>query len=104
MPMRTGPPVVAGPRRRGERRPGCSLAVPANVAGGETVFPTRGVPGGWRDWWDDPDDHAQLRTRAETAERRLEATAARIGRRWQREITRERKHRERARKRRGGSG
>jgi hypothetical protein len=31
----------------------------------ETVFPTRGGAGGWRDCWDDPDDHAQLRARAE---------------------------------------
>jgi hypothetical protein len=28
-------------------------------------FPVRGVPGGWRDWWDDPDDSAEFRARAE---------------------------------------
>jgi hypothetical protein len=53
-------------------------------------FPTRGVAGGWRDWWDDPDDSTQLRTQAAAVEQRLEATAVRIGRRWQREIARER--------------
>jgi hypothetical protein len=27
-------------------------------------------PGGWRDLWDDPDDSAELRARAEAIERR----------------------------------
>jgi hypothetical protein len=52
-------------------------------------FPVRGVPGGWRDRWDDPDDSAELQAQAVATERRLEAAAARIGRRWQREIARE---------------
>ncbi len=54
------------------------------------AFPVRGVSGGWVDPWDDPDDHAELRARAEATEQRLEASAARIGRRWQREVERER--------------
>jgi hypothetical protein len=33
-------------------------------------FPVRGTPGGWRDCWDDPDDHAPLRLQAEATERR----------------------------------
>ena len=33
-------------------------------------FRVRGVPGGWRDWWDQPDDSVQLRARAEVANRR----------------------------------
>jgi hypothetical protein len=61
--------------------------------------PPLGALGGWRDLWDDPDDHAELRAHAEATERCLEAAVARIGRRWQREIGREQ-----ARKRRGGLG
>jgi hypothetical protein len=55
----------------------------------KTVFPTRGVSGGWRDVWDEPDDHAELQAQAVAAERRLEALATRIGWRWQREIAAE---------------
>jgi hypothetical protein len=62
-------------------------------------FQIFGVAGGWRDWWDDPADHAELRAQAVATERRLAATAERIGRRWQRQIAAEQ-----ARKRRGGSG
>src|SRR6187200_1976774 len=52
----------------------------------KTVFPTRGVPGGWRDLWDDPDDSAELRARGETTERRQDREAARLGVVWQGEI------------------
>jgi len=31
----------------------------------ESVFPTCGIAGGWRDMWTDPDDHAELQARAE---------------------------------------
>jgi hypothetical protein len=65
----------------------------------ETVFPVRGVPGGWRDCWDDPDDHAELRARVEASEAHLLARVAITGRRWQQEIAREP-----ARKRRGRRG
>jgi hypothetical protein len=41
--------------------------MPANVSGGEIPFQTRGVPGGWREVWDDPDDHAVLRERIAVA-------------------------------------
>jgi hypothetical protein len=51
----------------------------------------RGIPGGWRDRWDDPDDSAELRSRAEALERRLAATAKRLGERWQAEIREERR-------------
>jgi hypothetical protein len=43
------------------------------------VFPTRGVPGGWRDRWDDPDDSAELRAQAEAAGDRLATRALWIG-------------------------
>lgn len=36
-----------------------------------TPFPVRGTLGGYRDWWDDLDDHAELRARVEAAERRM---------------------------------
>jgi hypothetical protein len=65
----------------------------------ETTLPTRGVAAGWRDVWDDPDDHAELRARAEAIERRQMARVEIIGRRWQRQIAAEQ-----ARRRRGGSG
>jgi hypothetical protein len=52
-------------------------------------FPVRGVPGGWRDCWDDPDDHAQLRARAETAERRQTRRAALLGAAWRAQIAAE---------------
>jgi hypothetical protein len=55
------------------------------------AFPVRGVPGGWRDVWDPPDDHAQLRAAAEAAEQRLGDTAARIGEGWQAEMRDERR-------------
>ena len=59
------------------------------------VFPTRGVPGGWRDRWDDPDDSAQLLARAEAADRRQARHAARLGVIWQGEIQEERRRQER---------
>ena len=62
-------------------------------------FPVCGVPGGWRDVWDDPDDHAQLLARAEAAERRQLARAEVLSVVWQREIRAEQK-----RQRRGGVG
>jgi hypothetical protein len=39
--------------------------MPANVSGGAVPFPVRGVLGGWRDEWSDPDDHAALRANAQ---------------------------------------
>jgi hypothetical protein len=67
-------------------------------------FPVRGVPGGWRDIWDDPDDHEELRICAGTIERLSLSRATNLGRDWQAEIAAERQQAERARKRRGGSG
>ena len=49
-------------------------------------FPVRGVPGGWRDVWDDPDDSAELRARAEATERRQLARAERLGVAWRQEL------------------
>jgi hypothetical protein len=49
-------------------------------------FPVRGVPGGWRDLWDEPNDHAELRAKAEATERRQDARAKRLGAVWQQEI------------------
>jgi hypothetical protein len=40
------------------------------------TFPVRGVPGGYRDIWDDPNDGAQLRARAEATDQRLMIEAA----------------------------
>jgi hypothetical protein len=42
----------------------------------------RGVPGDWRDLWDDPDDSAELRAKAEAAERPQTARVQRLGRSW----------------------
>jgi hypothetical protein len=56
---------------------------------GDVPFPVRGVPGGWRDVWDEPDDSAELRACAEEAECRLMTRVAVTGWRWQREIQRE---------------
>jgi hypothetical protein len=47
---------------------------------GDVPFPVRGVPGGWRDVWDDPDDAAALRSRVEAAEAHLLARVAITGR------------------------
>jgi hypothetical protein len=66
---------------------------------GDVPFPVRGIAGGWRDWWDEPDDSAVLRSRVEAAEAHLLARVAITGRRWQRQ-----RPRELARKRRGRSG
>ena len=52
--------------------------------------PVRGVPGGWRDPWDVPDDHAELRTQAETDKCRLTARIQVVGRRWRGAIGAER--------------
>jgi hypothetical protein len=65
----------------------------------ETVFPTRGVPGGWRDVWDDPDDSAELRAHAEAIERRQTHRAEVLGALWQGEIHAERQERRRERRR-----
>jgi hypothetical protein len=50
------------------------------------TFPVRGVPGAWRDWWDEPDDSAKLRARAEAAERRQMAKAEVLGVVWRQEL------------------
>jgi hypothetical protein len=44
----------------------------------EHTFPVRGVPGGWRDVWDDPDDAAELRERARLADELTEQRAREI--------------------------
>jgi hypothetical protein len=56
-------------------------------------LPVRGTPGGWRDPWDGPDDHAALRAEGEALERRQDAFAAREGPRWQEEIRAEKRER-----------
>jgi hypothetical protein len=53
-------------------------------------FPRRGVAGGWRDVWDDPDDSAELGSQMRAAERRMVANAERLGRVWQEQIKAER--------------
>ena len=53
--------------------------MPANVSGGAVPFPVRGVLGGWRDPWDDPDDHAALRAEVEATERRQMRRAEVLG-------------------------
>ena len=53
-------------------------------------LPVRAVPGGWRDVWDDPDDHAELRAQAEAAERRLMSRALVLGVLLQDEVQQER--------------
>lgn len=64
----------------GMRRPKAAGRVtPANVSGGETPFPVRGVSGGWRDVWDDPNDHAQLRAEAGAVEENRVARAPWLG-------------------------
>jgi hypothetical protein len=50
----------------------------------------RGIPGGWRDRWDDPDDSAELRDRGEAIERRQTRLAEVLGVAWRRAIERER--------------
>src|SRR5687768_3366078 len=45
------------------------------------------VPGGWRDWWDDPNDQAEQRARAENAERKHMTRAAVLGQVWRAEPT-----------------
>jgi len=42
-------------------------------------LPVCGVSGGWRDLWDAPDDHAELRAQAERAECRTVARALVLG-------------------------
>ena len=48
-----------------------------------------GVAGGWRDPWDDPDDHAQLRVHPEAIERQRTRRAEVLGAVWQGEIDQE---------------
>ena len=50
------------------------------------AFPVRGVPGGWRDVWDDLDDSAALRARAEDAEQRQGRQVERLGAVWRASI------------------
>jgi hypothetical protein len=58
-----------------------------------------GVPGGWRDPWDEPDDHAELRARAEAIKRRQMQRAELLGVVWRAQIAAEQ-----TRQRRGGVG
>ena len=48
-------------------------------------FPVRGVAGGWRNCWDDPDDHAELRVRAEVIARCSLVRTHEFGRLWREE-------------------
>jgi len=50
------------------------------------ALPTRGTPGGWRDWWEDPDDHASLREQLAAFDAQTDAVAAA----WRTEQHRER--------------
>jgi hypothetical protein len=92
-------PALTGPGR-----------VPPKVAAGGTPVipqtsqtpsplscPVRGVPGGWRDWWDDPDDSGALQARGDAIERRQTQRAADLGVAWQRKIREE--HQQAARER-----
>lgn len=49
-------------------------------------FPIRGIPGGHRDWWDDSDDHAELRARGEATEHRQMRLAEVLGVAWRAQI------------------
>ena len=62
-------------------------------------FPVRGVAGGWRDCWDDPDDSAELRTRGEATERRQRMRAEVLGVVWQHEIRTEQRQASQERRR-----
>jgi len=55
------------------------------------MLPTRGVPGGWRDVWDDPDEAATARVRIDEARRRLAADAVREGALWRAALAAERR-------------
>ncbi len=57
-------------------------------------FPVCGVPGGWRDWWDEHDDHAERRAHAVAAEGRQMRLAAVLGVAWPGEIREERRQME----------
>ena len=63
--------------------------MPANIRSGASAFPVRGTPGGYRDWWDGPDDHAELRARAEATERRQLKRAEILGAAWRAQIAAE---------------
>jgi hypothetical protein len=52
-------------------------------------FLVRGVPGGWRDCWDDPADSAALRAHAEASERRQRQLAELLGAVWRAHIAAE---------------
>ncbi len=45
--------------------------MPANTPPGDTAFPVRGTPGGYRDPWDEPDEATIERGRIEEEQRRL---------------------------------
>jgi hypothetical protein len=54
--------------------------------GVDVPFPVRGTSGGWRDWWDDPDDSAELRARVEATERQQTQRAEVLGVAWRQEL------------------
>ncbi len=64
------------PRRRpGELLPKVSHKRPFSRQPQALAFPVCGVPGGYRDPWDTPDDHAELRVQAGAEERRRQELA-----------------------------
>jgi hypothetical protein len=63
-------------------------AVPAHTAA-PVPFPVRGVPGGWRDPWDGPEETDQIRAETEAFERQVVAHIAIIGRERRREVAAE---------------
>ena len=91
--------VRAAGGRRGDGR-----VMPATRgAAVEIPFPIRGVAGGWRDVWDDPDDSAQLRRQAAILDLwEAVGAQARTDERTERRRGRREIAREATRKRRGG--
>jgi hypothetical protein len=45
-----------------------------------------GTPAGWRDWWDDPDDSAELRATVEATERQQGRLVELLGAAWRQEV------------------
>ena len=67
---------------RETRRPDspAPMPMPANLRHERDLpFPVRGVPGGWRDCWNDPDDSADLRACGEAIEHLTLARALWLG-------------------------
>jgi hypothetical protein len=65
-------------------RQGSGAAFAVSRSGSRSPAPVRGVPGGWRDWWDSDDGAARAAARDQAT--RFDAAVQRVATAWRADI------------------